>query len=227
MGVPYIIFTTLDTNKQLNSFYTYGLILSKQDIGTPPVKTNEIEIKGMDGSLDMSEAFGEVFYKNRTLTFTFHIAGDIYVWDEIRTRIANDLHGKKVKINVYSDSDFYYIGRCSIDKYQSSKGLGTITIKCICEPYKYGTNYYKSFTLGTTADATVTQSFEVSGAAVKILCDTLGAISDVKFKIDNGTTHTVAKGQTVYYPTLIGSGSHTIQVTGQGSAAIRFTNRSI
>lgn len=136
MAIPYVIFTDLTTNKQLNSFYDYNLILSKQDIGLPPVKSSYIDIEGMNGSLDMSEVFGEVLFKNRTLTFTFNIVSDIYGWDELRTQIASDLHGKRLKIETYSDSDYYYIGRCTIDKYTSSKKLGTIVIKCTCEPYK-------------------------------------------------------------------------------------------
>lgn len=227
MSAPYVILTDLQTSTQLNSFYSYGLILSAQNIGLPPVKSNYISIEGMNGSLDMSEVFGEVLYNDRTLTFTFNIVNNTYAWDELRTKIANDIHGKRFKIEIYSDPNYYYIGRCLIDKYQSSRALGTIVLKCTCEPYKYGQEFYSVYTLGSGTNATVNSEFSVGGAAVKILCDALGATSDVKFKIDNGTTYTVAKGQTAYYPTLIGSGSHTIQVIGQGTAAIRFTNRSI
>lgn len=227
MAIPYVIFTDLDTDKQLNSFYSYNLILSKQEIGLPPIKSNYIDIEGMNGSLDMSEAFGEVFYKDRTLTFTFHMVGNTYSWDELRTRFANDLHGKRFKIETYSDPNYYYIGRCTIDKYASSKTLGTLVIKCTCEPYKYGNEFYSAYTLGSGTNATVNGEFYVNGAAVKVACDTQAATSDIKFQIDGGIVYTVAKGQTAYYPTLISSGSHTIQIIGQGAAAIKFINRNI
>lgn len=228
MGIPYVDFTLLDTDETKNSFNTYGLILSSQDIGLPPVKTNYIEIEGRQGSLDMSEAFDEILYEDRTLTFIFNIVNDIYAWDELRTHIANDLHGKRCKIVVYSDTDFYYIGRCSVDKYQSSKGLGTITVKCICEPFKYSQYIDKDITLGTTEYATVTETFTIKGKPTEIYCNTANATSSsVTFKIDSKSQFTVPKQSGGYYPVLVGSGQHTIKVTGLGSVTITYQEKHI
>ena len=70
-----------DLSKEINTYDTYGLILSSQEIGLPSVKTKFIDIDGRNGSLDMTEAFDEVLYGNRTLTFTFNIVSDIYALD--------------------------------------------------------------------------------------------------------------------------------------------------
>lgn len=221
-------FTLMDTGKTKNSFETYGLVLSNQDIGVPAVKTNFIEIDGGQGSLDMSEAFNEILYKDRILTFTFHIVSGVYAWDELRTRIAADLHGKRCRIVIYSDTNFYYLGRCSIDKYQSSKGLGTITIKCTCEPFKYTWYISKDITLGTTATSTVTETFTTDGVPTEIYCNTDHATSSyVIFKIDNKDEFTIPKQSGGYYPILIGSGQHTIKVTGQGSVRITYREKYI
>lgn len=238
MAVPYVKFNILDELKEINTYDTYGLILSSQEIGLPSVKTKYIDIDGRDGSLDMTEAFDEVLYGDRTLTFTFNIVSDIYAWDELRTRIAEDLHGKRCQITVYSDTSnvfkptiidftFFYYGRCMIDKYQSSKGLGTIVIKCICEPFKYSWPMNYDFTLGTTESTTVTETFEVTGKPTQIKCNAGSATSYVIFKIDDEAEFALSRGSEGYYPTLIGPGEHTVQVTGQGSAYISFQERHI
>ena len=54
--------------------------------------------------------------------------------------ISSFLHGQKMKIEVWSDPDFYYIGRCSVDEYSSNARLGKIVISCDAEPYKYKQN---------------------------------------------------------------------------------------
>ena len=240
MAVPYVKFKIKGLSKEINTYDTYGLILSKQEIGLPPVKTKYIDIDGRDGSLDMTEAFDEVYYGDRTLTFTFNIVSDIYAWDELRTKIAEDLHGRRCQITVYSDTSnvfkpyptiidftFFYYGRCMIDKYQSSRGLGTIVIKCICEPFKYSWPMEYSFTLGTTESTTVTETFEVTGKPTQIKCDAGSATPYVIFKIDDEAEFALSRGSEGYYPTLIGPGEHTIQVTGQGSAYISFQERHI
>ena len=240
MAVPYVHFKTLDLAQDIYTYDTYGLILSKQEIGLPSVKTKFIDIDGRNGSLDMTEAFDEVLYKDRTLTFTFNIVSDIYAWDELRTRIANDLHGRRCLITIYSDSDIHYVrqipfdlsyfykGRCMIDKYQSSKGLGTIVIKCICDPFKYGWEKNKDITLGTTEITTVTETFKVDGVSMDIYCQTIDAESPYTiFKIDDGPEFTLPKKSGGYYPTAIGKGQHTIQVTGKGSAKITYQEKYI
>ena len=240
MAVPYVKFKIFNPAKEINTYDTYGLILSKQEIGLPSVKTKFIDIDGRNGSLDMTEAFDEVLYGNRTLTFTFNIVSDIYTWDELRTRIADDLHGRRCHITTYSDSYFhyveqipydlgyFYIGRCMIDKYQSSKGLGTIVIKCICDPFKYNWDKNKNITLGTTGITTVTETFEVDGVLTDIYCQTINAESSYTiFKIDDGPEFVLPKKSGGYYPTAIGKGQHTIQVTGQGSAKITYQEKYI
>lgn len=240
MAVPYVKFRIDGISKEINTYDTYGLILSKQEIGLPPVKTKYIDIEGRDSSLDMTEAFDEIYYGDRTLTFTFNMVSDIYAWDELRTRIADDLHGRRCQITVYSDTSnvfkphptiidftFFYYGRCMIDKYQSSKGLGTIVIKCICEPFKYSAPMYYHFTLGTTESTTVEQTFKTTGIPTQIMCQAQNASSYVIFKIDDEAEFAIYSGIDAYYPTLIGPGEHTVQVTGKGSAHISFQERHI
>lgn len=122
------------------SYTNFGLILTEQNIGTPKAKTYTVNIEGMDGSLDLSEFFGEIKYENRTLKFTFETIEKIPDWQSRMSIISSFLHGQKMKIEVWSEPDFYYIGRCSVDEYSSSSRLGKIVISCDAEPYKYKKN---------------------------------------------------------------------------------------
>lgn len=122
------------------SYTDFGVILTSQEIGVPKPKTYTVDIEGMDGNLDLSEFFGEIKYENRTLKFTFEVIEKITDWQSRMSIISSFLHGQKMKIEVWSDPDFYYVGRCFIDEYSSNARLGKIVISCDVEPYKYKKN---------------------------------------------------------------------------------------
>ena len=135
-----VTFESVNTAVSKHSFTDFGLILTNQDIGTPSPKTYTVNIEGMDGSLDLSESFGEMKYGNRTLKFTFELIEKISSWQARMKDISSFLHGQRMQITTWSDPGFYYIGRCVIDEYNSSSKLGKIVISCDCEPFKYKQN---------------------------------------------------------------------------------------
>lgn len=87
----------------------------------------------MDGSLDLLECFVEMKYENRTLKFTFESIDKMI-------NISSFLHGHKMKIKTWSDLNFYYVGRCQIDEYNSNQRFGKIVISYDCKPFKYKNN---------------------------------------------------------------------------------------
>ena len=135
-----ITFTSWNTNVSKHSYTDFGVILTEQNIGLPSPKTYSVSIEGMDGSLDLSECFGEMKYENRTLKFTFESIDKITDWQAKMINISSFLHGQKMKIKTWSEPDFYYVGRCQIDEYNSNQRLGKIVISCDCEPFKYKKN---------------------------------------------------------------------------------------
>ena len=135
-----VIFISWNTNISKHSYTDFGVILTEQNIGLPSPKTYSVSIEGMDGSLDLSECFGEMKYENRTLKFTFESIDKINDWQAKMINISSFLHGQKMKIKTWSDPNFYYVGRCQIDEYNSSSKLGKIVISCDCEPFKYKNN---------------------------------------------------------------------------------------
>ena len=120
----------------LHSYRDLNLILSKKEIGAPPVKENKLEIEGADGSIDLTEVFGRPTFGDVTHKFTFT---SITRNDSLTlySTVKNALHGQKLRIILDDDPGFYYAGRCYVSSYTDEKGIGTISVDCDCEPYKY------------------------------------------------------------------------------------------
>ena len=135
-----VTFVSLNTNISKHSYLDFGVILTEQNIRLPSPKTYTVNIEGMDGTLDLSECFGEMKYENRTIKFTFESIDKITDWQAKMIKISSFLHGQKMKITTWSDPNFHYIGRCQIDEYNSNSKLGKIVISCDCEPFKYKQN---------------------------------------------------------------------------------------
>nr|DAK85088.1 MAG TPA: distal tail protein [Caudoviricetes sp.] len=132
-----ITFISINENISKHSYRDFGLILTKQEIELPPAKTYIVEIEGRNGSLDLSESFGEIKYENREIKFTFELIENIESWQYRMKKVAAFLHGQRMKIITWSDPNFYYVGRCNIEEYNSVSKLGRIVVICNCEPYKY------------------------------------------------------------------------------------------
>ena len=64
-----------------HSYFDYGLYLNKPpDYGTPEMRTISLDIPGMNGSLDYTEAItGDVTYSNRQQTYLFVV--EVGRWD--------------------------------------------------------------------------------------------------------------------------------------------------
>lgn len=119
-----------------NSFSDFNLVLSEKNIEYPEPKTEGVDVVGKDGVIDLTETLGSVKYKNRKLEFRFTSLDGRKEWNTLMMKISNNIHGHKMNIRMDSDPMFYYIGRCTINKFQTSKKLATIVITCDCEPYK-------------------------------------------------------------------------------------------
>lgn len=123
--------------KEYHSFKDLELILSNVEISSPETQTYYIDIPGMDGQLDLSEALtNEVQYKSRTIKLTFYIVGDMTRWFIIASKIQNILHGQKCKIIFDKDPSYFWTARIKVDTTHS-KRTNIITMECTAEPYKY------------------------------------------------------------------------------------------
>jgi hypothetical protein len=125
----------------IHSYNDLNLILAPFVPTPAEPKENYVDITGGDGSLDFTEARGEAKYKDRNFSFTFSVnPSDDMTFDEKVTQVSNALNGKKCKITLDRDPDYYWDGRCKIDKYAQDKNLKQISIKATVRPYKLKQN---------------------------------------------------------------------------------------
>ena len=113
------------------------LVLKKKEIGSPAVKENKIDIEGADGSLDLTDFFGEPKYENVKHKFEFSTIVPQRNFLSLFSSIKNALHGKKMRIILEDDPLFYYVGRLHVSPFTNEKNIGMVSIEADCEPYKY------------------------------------------------------------------------------------------
>lgn len=125
-----------------HSYRDWGLILASRPVISPPsAKTIYIDVPGSNGSIDLTEALtGDVAYDDRPVTFVFSVIEKRNKWSDIYSEIMDYLHGRKMKILIDEDSDYYYIGRLSVNDWASDKASATITIEGTVEPFKVETH---------------------------------------------------------------------------------------
>lgn len=111
----------------------YGLYLKWRMISAPTPKTLFYEIPGMNGSLDSTEEFGEVFYNDRTLALDCIYPADS--WQSDHQKFMNAYHGQIVKIAFSNDPDYYWTGRLAVASYSSKEH--TQQMSALVYPYKF------------------------------------------------------------------------------------------
>lgn len=127
---------TFDVN---HSYRDYGMFMaSRPEISPPMPKLVTVDIPGADGALDLTEAaVGETKYENRRIELRFTAIVDIEEQQEFKRRLYNDIHGRKLKIVLDEDSDYYYYGRCTVSaENETPKKIG-ISVTVDADPYKH------------------------------------------------------------------------------------------
>lgn len=139
MSYSGVIIGGIDTLRQM------GLILlADLKIGTPPLKSNIVEIPGADGTLNMSYIVGggEPLYGNRDISFSLFKQADEQSFSEIRAKLIALCHGREQTLILPNDKMHYYKGLFTVgdsDGYNNR----TIPISIIADPYAYKTELTK------------------------------------------------------------------------------------
>ena len=112
-----------------------NLIQQKVEIQPAEPKLNLVDVPGADGSKDISELpAGRIVYKDRLLTWTFALyPGEN--WHAKHKQVSNALNGRRCKITLDDDPNYYYFGRLTVKKYNTDRALRQITVEAICNPY--------------------------------------------------------------------------------------------
>ena len=103
------------------------------------VSTSFVDIPGKkDGPINMSKYLtGQILYDLRSGSLQFIVDNDHEDWILLRKKITEYLHGKRMKMCLEDDPDYYYEGRFSLNEWNSESWNSTVTINYAVKPYKY------------------------------------------------------------------------------------------
>lgn len=200
---------------RFGAFHSYSdlrLILSKKEMGSPTVKAQKLDIPGADGTLDLTDFFGEPKYEDVTHRFDFSTA---YPQEEFITQfstIKNKIHGRKMRVILDDDPLFFWVGRCHVSGFTSEKGIGTVSVEVDCEPYKYKLDH----TVMAYA-VNGTQTINLTNARKRAVPE-VQAFTDTNITVDfRGNTWTLGKGNYTLPELELTAGDNPVTVTGMGT----------
>lgn len=140
-----------------NTWDDWHLVPASRPLVNPPqVKSDYIDLSGVDGLLDMTTLITKKpTYQNRTGSWTFIVInkdqlpydGEFVPWSELYSNIMGYLHGKSFHIILDDEPGYYYQGRVAVNDWKSSKGNSTITLNYNLDPYKRSVSNPNSKTL--------------------------------------------------------------------------------
>ena len=203
-------------NNDKSAYGDWNIVLTKTEIPPPTPKTMDVEIKGADGIIDLSEVLtDDIKFKNRTIKLTFEVLDDSQYYS-ITSEVAKYLHGKKVTFRLNNDENYYYTGRAFINSWECVKRKGVIVITVDADPYKYEmTEKVINVNLNNeTKDLIV-----INGR--KHICPTLDVTGSVNL-IWNGATYTLSEGKQQVIRFVLKEDKNFVSFKGTGTVKITY-----
>lgn len=197
----------------------WDLILNEKSLTPPEPKTTYISIEGRDGDLDISEALsGEIKYNNRTASFKFLLTEGSYSDREAAiSEILRIVHGKRLKITLDDNPEYYLSGRCTVTERINDRAYGVIAIECNCDPWFYNqtetsrsitaTSTVQTVVLANNGGKTVTPEVTVTGSV------TIGFGS---------SSVTLSAGTYKLTDLLLKTGNTSVTVKGSGTVVFKY-----
>lgn len=202
---------------KIHSYNDLNLILAPFTPTPAKPKTNYLKVPGMDGILDLTEANGEVKFESREFEFVFTInQEDEKTFDEKVLQVSNALNGRKFKITLDRDLEYYWLGRCVVDKYAQNKNIGQIVVKATVQPYKLKQSATEKTVALSSSNQSITLENSRMPAVPTIECTDNNA--EVTF---GGVKHVLSSGTQKVLGIRLTEGSN--ELTVKGSGTIKFT----
>lgn len=117
----------------------FGLRLTNDSEFNPPrPKRYLLDLPGGDGSLDVTEAFGDVLYEDREDVLVFHVAADpgAQAFARLKTEVFRFLHGRALDYVLPFDPGYVYHGRFAVDEAYMRMHHRRIKATVTANPYK-------------------------------------------------------------------------------------------
>lgn len=211
----------------------FGLGLLSVELGEAQVQTKTVDIFGLNGQLDLSEAVtGYPLYKNATHKLTFDFKdGDYDTWVARSSALKGKLHGRRLPVVLGNDT-YYYDARIAVDTSKINQHYSQIVVTLDAKPYKLA--------LKTSLDDWEWDNFNFETDVVReygnisvpgelvVIGDVMpaGCVFDCP---DEGVTVTyegvscaLPKGRSTVPDILITEGEHTMAFTGSGIVSVEY-----
>ena len=172
-----------------HTFTDFGIYPKSKGMPDPPeVQTEYIDIPGMDGRLDATQALdGIVHYKDRDYEQDFLIIDPEADWHSIYSNMLNFMHGRKMRVVFDDDPLWYYEGRLSVGEPKADEaGYIIIPIEGTLKPYKYSV-------IDSTDENWLWDPFDFENGVIRVYKDLF---------IDGPTTIQVIGSQMPVVPTI-------------------------
>ena len=222
-----------------HSYNDWGLILSSKIISPPKPKLNQISVPVRDGTIDLTETLTEdIKFEDRMISLTFSVVDKRKTWAEKISDIENYIHGKRMKIVCDDDPAFYYIGRVSVDNWNSDGRVGKLVIKCTVEPFKYDIVSsdvdwewdlfdFEQGIINETGELIVDVTRDVTLVCRrKRMFPTFIASADMSV-IFEGITYNLKAGSQKVYDIFLCEGKNELTFMGKGTVSINYIGGSL
>lgn len=132
---------SLTLNDTIDTWDDWKIVSVKKPVfNEPELRTEYAEVPGRNGVLDMTEVLtGYPLFDNRKGTLQFFLYDDSLPALTKLNQIRNYLHGKKHKIILNDEPEYYYLGRLMMhDSHPTTEGeYAVFDLEYDLEPYKY------------------------------------------------------------------------------------------
>lgn len=189
-----------------------GFWLKWRIISAPQVKASYEEVPGANGSLDTTEANGDVFYENRTIQM-----GCIHPNNEYQSdfdELLAKFHGKQCQIVFTNDPDYYWSGRVFVEEYDSR--THELAMYATVYPYKFEIDETVE-SVSVNGEETVT----LSNSRMKVMPT---VTTDAEVTLEWGShTKTISAGTFLIAGLELSEGE--LEIALSGTANVSFTYR--
>lgn len=204
---------------KFNTWYDWRFYLTSKTIEDAEPNTKYIDIEGMSGSLDLSDALtGEITYKDRNISASFWTdTGTYKERGNLLRSIVSSLHGKKIKIIEPDDPTHYFYGRVKIKSHQNILPYAEFSIEATCDPWRYAIDESVRYAEVNNDDV----SLIINNNGVKSLNPDITVIGAVTITTDDMSIE-LTDGNYKISNFKLKVGANKIDISGQGAITFKY-----
>lgn len=133
----YVLWTFEGTEREYDS-RDLGLFLCNVQIADPEARRYKVDVPGRDGTLDLTESLGGVYFDNREIQLEFACVNYTTArFHLISSQLRNLLDGRLVRMTLSDDIGYFWRGRCQIGTEREGLEATHIELTMDAEPHKY------------------------------------------------------------------------------------------